>query len=215
MDMQALPPKKLDSLPLALDLGERTALAIFFSAMVWSFLRSWQETGNIVSLMLLGSEGTVVAFLLIRRFTSEISLRPLDWIIALLGTTAPLLVRPTDSEPLVSILYVCVPLMLVGFFLQLAAKLTLARSFGVVPANRGVKIDGPYRILRHPMYAGYLLTQIAYLLNDPSVWNLAVYVAAFGLQVGRILAEERVLNRDPAYRQFAAAVPYRLAPGIF
>jgi protein-S-isoprenylcysteine O-methyltransferase Ste14 len=215
LDMQALPPKKIEPLPLALDLVERTALAIFFSAMVWSFSRSWYETGNVISLMLIGSEGTVVAFLLIRRFTSEISLRPMDWIVALLGTTAPLLVRPTDNEPLVSIFYVCVPLMLAGFTLQIAAKLILARSFGVVPANRGVKVDGPYRILRHPMYAGYLLTQIAYVLNDPSFWNASVYSVALGLQISRILAEERVLNCDPAYREFALAVPYRLAPGIF
>jgi protein-S-isoprenylcysteine O-methyltransferase Ste14 len=139
----------------------------------------------------------------------------LDWIVAVLGTTAPLLVRPSGDQALVSVLYVCVPLMLAGFFLQFAAKLTLARSFGVVAANRGVKIDGPYRILRHPMYAGYLLTQIAFLLNEPSVWNAAVYSVALALQVCRILAEERVLNRDPAYRKFVAAVPYRLAPGIF
>jgi protein-S-isoprenylcysteine O-methyltransferase Ste14 len=156
-----------------------------------------------------------VAFLLIRRSTSEISLRPVDWIVAVLGTTAPLLVRPSGGEALVSVYYVCVPLMLAGFFLQFAAKLTLARSFGVVPANRGVKIDGPYRILRHPMYAGYLLTQIAFVLNDPTLWNAAVYSVALGLQISRILAEVRVLNCDPAYREFAVAVPYRLAPGIF
>jgi protein-S-isoprenylcysteine O-methyltransferase Ste14 len=213
--MQAFPPKKSDVLRVALDLVERTALVIFFSAMVWSFLLSWRETGNIISLMLIGSEGAVVAFLLIRRFTTEISLRPMDWVVALLGTTAPLLVRPSGETALVSVSYICVPLMLAGFFLQIAAKLTLARSFGVVPANRGVKIDGPYRILRHPMYAGYLLTQIAFLLNDPSIWNASVYSVALGLQIGRILAEERVLNRDPTYRKFAAAVPYRLAPGIF
>src|SRR3712207_5654835 len=112
-------------------------------------------------------------------------------------------------------LFRSVPLMLAGFMLQIAAKMTLRRSFGVVAANRGVKVGGPYRVIRHPMYAGYLLTQIGFLLTNPSVWNASIYAIALGFQISRILAEERVLSRDASYRAFTAAVPYRLAPGIF
>lgn len=205
---------RLARLPLALDLAERTVLAAFFGAMAWSLLGSWWETGNILSLILLISEGSVVVLLLIRRFTSDVSMRPDDWLIALLGTTAPLLVRPTGGEPLASVL-VCMPLMLAGLAVQVAAKLTLRRSFGVVAANRGLKTGGPYAVVRHPMYAGYFITQIAFLLSNPSLWNVVVYAIAAGLQISRILAEERVLSRDPSYRAFAAAVRYRLAPGIF
>ncbi len=199
---------------LALDLAERAALALFFSAMWWSFLRSWQETGNIINLILLVSEGSVVAFVLLRRFTDDVSLRPADWLIALFGTLAPLLVRPTEGGALAPA-YICGPLMLAGMAVQIGAKLTLRRSFGVVPANRGVKVGGPYRIVRHPMYAGYFLTQIGFLLTNPSLWNALVYAIAVGLQISRILAEERLLNYDPSYRAFTAAVRYRLAPGIF
>lgn len=199
---------------LALDLAERAVVAIFFSAMAWSFLRSWQETGNIVSLIMLMSEASVVAFVLMRRFACDMSMRPADWLIAMLGTLAPLLVRPTSDGALAPAL-VCVPLMLTGLTVQIAAKLTLCRSFGVVAANRGVQVGGPYRLVRHPMYAGYFMMQIAFLLTNPSVWNAFVYLVGFGAQVSRILAEERVLGRDPAYAAFAGAVRYRLAPGIF
>jgi protein-S-isoprenylcysteine O-methyltransferase Ste14 len=199
---------------LALDLAERIALALFFGHLAWNLLHSWIETDSLVSLILLVSEASVVAFVLIRRSTADISMRPTDWFIALLGTTAPLLVRPTGGAALAPEL-VCVPLILAGLGLQIAAKLTLRRSFGVVPANRGVKIGGPYRMVRHPMYAGYLVTQVAFLLTYPSIWNAVVYALALCFQIGRILAEERVLSRDPSYRAFSAAVPNRLVPGLF
>ena len=205
---------KMAARAVALDLIERAAVAVFFGAMACSLLTSWQESGNIVSLVLLLSESSVVVFVVIRRYTSDVSVQPLDWLIALLGTTAPLLVRPTGGEPLVP-LSVCAPLMLAGMVLQVAAKFALSRSFGVVAANRGVKIGGPYRLVRHPMYAGYVMTQIAFLLTNPSAWNAAVYGFALACQIGRILAEERVLVRDPSYRAFAAAVPYRLVPRVF
>jgi protein-S-isoprenylcysteine O-methyltransferase Ste14 len=202
------------SLLLVLDLIERAAVAVFFTAMAWSFLYLWQESGSIVSLILLLSESSVVVFVLIRRSTSQVSVRPIDWLVALLGTTAPLLARPGGGEAWASI-FMCVPLMLAGLALQIAAKLALNRSFGVVAANRGVKVSGPYRLVRHPMYAGYLMTQIAFLLTNPSAWNMAVYASAIVFQISRILAEERVLGQDPSYRAFATTVPYRLAPGIF
>ena len=205
---------KMAARAVALDLIERAAVAVFFGAMACSLLTSWQESGNIVSLVLLLSESSVVVFVVIRRYTSDVSVQPLDWLIALLGTTAPLLVRPIGGEPLVP-LSVCAPLMLAGMVLQVAAKFALSRSFGVVAANRGVKIGGPYRLVRHPMYSGYVMTQIPFLLTNPSAWNAAVYGFALACQIGRILAEERVLVRDPSYRAFAAAVPYRLVPRVF
>jgi protein-S-isoprenylcysteine O-methyltransferase Ste14 len=187
---------------------------VYFGAMSWSFLIHWQNTGDIAALILLTSEGSVVLFVLIRRFTADVSMRPMDWFVALLGTMVPLLGRPTGGDPLAPAL-VYVSLMLVGVVIQIGAKFSLRRSFGMVAANRGVKVGGPYRIVRHPMYAGYILTQIGFFLSNPSYWNAMVYGTALALQISRILAEERVLSVDPAYRDFAVAVPYRLAPRIF
>jgi len=64
------------SLLLALDLRERAAVAAFFAAMARSFFRSWQEGGSIVGLIMLLSESSVVVFVLIRRSTSNVSVRP-------------------------------------------------------------------------------------------------------------------------------------------
>lgn len=207
-------PQKISiRLPFVLDVIERVVLAVFFSFLTWTFLRDWHETGNISFLILIVSEGSVVAFVLIRRFASDVSMRPGDWLLALLGSTAPLLVQPTGGEGSAPAL-LCVPLMLAGFAVQIAAKFTLRRSFGAVAANRGVKASGPYRLIRHPMYAGYFMTQIGFLLLNPSAWNTAIYAAGFAFQIGRILAEERVLGHDPKYREFASIVRYRLVPGV-
>ncbi|HEU4519631.1 MAG TPA: isoprenylcysteine carboxylmethyltransferase family protein [Microvirga sp.] len=213
--MQPPSPEAPAGAALAADLAERAVLAVFFSAMSWSFLRSWLEAGGVASLILLVSEASVVVMVLARRRTSAVSLSPAEWLIAFLGTAAPLLARPVEGGAFLVTPLVCVPLMLAGFAIQIAAKFTLRRSFGVVAANRGVKVGGPYRIVRHPMYAGYVLTQIGFLTVNPTPWNLAVYALAFGLQISRIRAEERILGRDAAYRAFAATVRYRLAPGIF
>jgi protein-S-isoprenylcysteine O-methyltransferase Ste14 len=50
---------------------------------------------------------------------------------------------------------------------------------------------------------------------SPTLWNLAVYVICHGLQVPRLLAEERLLAADPAYRAYQARVRWRLIPGVF
>ena len=105
--------------------------------------------------------------------------------------------------------------MLAGFFIQVCAKLALGRSFGCVAANRGLKFAGPYRFVRHPMYLGYLLTHVGFLVVNASAWNVATYVICYGLQVPRLLAEERWLGRDERYRKYARVVRFRLIPGIF
>ena len=110
---------------------------------------------------------------------------------------------------------ICLLIIIGGIFTQITAKIVLGRSFGVVAANRGVKVAGPYRIIRHPMYAGYTITHIGLLLSMPSLLNAALYTLAFSFQVVRILREEAVLVRSEDYRDFCSRVRYRLLPGVF
>ena len=196
-----------------LDLIERVVVLALYGPLCYS-LGTAALAGSWADLILLLSEGTVVFFILIRRSTRDMSVKLGDWLFAVAGTAMPLLVRAGGDGPLVSTLF-CTPLMLLGFFLQVSAKLTLRRSFGIIAANRGVKIGGPYAFIRHPMYAGYFLTQIGFLLLNPTWWNLSVYLIAFSSQVVRILSEERLLTEDPGYRAFRESVPYRLIPGVF
>jgi protein-S-isoprenylcysteine O-methyltransferase Ste14 len=183
--------------------------------MMLTFVHDWLDGGSVNTAILLVSEGAVLVFVLFRRFTEDVSLRPGDWALALVGSGAPLLVQPAHVGSSAGLAAFSTILMLAGLLVQLAAKLTLRRSFGAVAANRGVKIGGPYRLVRHPMYAGYLLTHIGFIMTNPSAWNALAYGVCFIAQIGRILAEEKLLGADSKYRDFAARVRFRLIPGVF
>jgi len=199
---------------LRLDLVEKIVVTALLGILAARLVPNAIASGDILPILLVGSETLVVAFLLLRRQTSDISLNWRDWLFGLSGTLAPLLVTASSGQPIVPPA-LCGILMMLGICLNVSAKLTLRRSFGVVAANRGVKIGGPYRLVRHPMYAGYLLTQIGFLLSGPTLWNICVYGLALGLQVARIHAEEQVLGKDPAYAAMTQRVRYRLLPLVF
>ena len=71
-----------------------------------------------------------------------------------------------------------VALSCAGLAVVIAGKITLGRSFALMPANRGVVSTGLYRIVRHPIYMGYLVTHVAFLVASPSLWNIVALVAA-------------------------------------
>jgi protein-S-isoprenylcysteine O-methyltransferase Ste14 len=99
--------------------------------------------------------------------------------------------------------------------IQVHAKLSLGRSFGCVAANRGLKFGGPYQFVRHPMYFGYLMTHLGFLLVNPTAWNVSTYVLCYSMQIPRLLCEERLLSKDQDYQRYARLVHFRLIPGIF
>jgi protein-S-isoprenylcysteine O-methyltransferase Ste14 len=84
-----------------------------------------------------------------------------------------------------------------------------------MPANRGIVSSGLYRAVRHPIYAGYLVTHLAFLVANPSARNIAVLVAADVALVVRSLYEERTLRRDEGYGAYCRMVRWRLVPRVF
>jgi len=195
-----------------LDLIEQITVAVLYA---WLTLRLWPSelsVANWYPLLILPSEGLVVFLLLIRRTTDRISTSLWDWSVAAAGTTLALLIGK-GGAPIFGLLGPC--LMVSGLVMHLGAKLSLWKSFGLVAANRGVKSGGAYRVVRHPMYAGYIVSQLGFLLVAPSLWNAAVYAAAWALLIARIHAEERVLSEDANYGAYKALVRYRLLPYVF
>lgn len=196
------------------DVVERVAVSALLAALSYRTVTMAVATGDYSNIVLLASEAAMAFFILIRRRTQAMSMRGQDWALACAGTLLPLLVEPDQGHPLAPEA-LCVALMTFGFCLHLSAKLTLRRSFGVVAANRGVRIGGPYGFIRHPMYAGYALTHVGFLLAGPNLWNFALYTVLTAVQIARIEAEEHLLREDPAYRCFMARVPYRLIPHVY
>jgi protein-S-isoprenylcysteine O-methyltransferase Ste14 len=199
---------------ILLDWGERTAILALYGWLVARMVASYLSHGALIDLLLLPSEGLVVLLILVRRDASVISRRPADWMLGFSATSAALLVYPGVGRPLVPVT-LAATMLLMGLLVQVHAKLVLGRSFGCVPANRGLKFAGPYRYVRHPMYLGYLISHVAFFSANPTVWNLGVYLLCYGLQVPRLLAEERLLSQDPRYLDYMSRVRYRLIPRVF
>ena len=97
----------------------------------------------------------------------------------------------------------------------IAGKLSLGRSFGLMPANRGVVSSGLYRLVRHPIYLGYLITHSGFLAANPTVWNIVMLVGADIALMWRAVCEEQTLGKDAAYREYLQTVRWRVLPGVF
>ena len=75
---------------------------------------------------------------------------------------------------------------------------------------------GPYRVVRHPGYAGNLLALFGIVLALGSVWTLIPAAVAAIITVIRTALEDRTLQEElPGYRNYARRVRYRLIPGIY
>lgn len=152
----------------------------------------------------------VILLLLQRRGDWTVKAYPI--VVAMIGTGVALCVVP-EGRAFISNA-ASLTLIMTGATFALGAKLFLGRSFGVIPANRGVKSMGVYRIVRHPMYLGYMIHHVGFLLIYFSWWNLAVYAVAWLTLYLRTVEEEKFLRQDEAYRQYAAKVRYKLVPGL-
>lgn len=196
--------------PRVLDRIEQAVILLMWAVFAWRMIHTPNAYGPAVMI----SETAVMLFTLIRRPTGAISLRLGDWLLATTATAAPLLIIPVDNS-FPALAEVGIFLLFLGNCWQAWAKLILRRSFGITPANRGVKITGAYRFMRHPMYAGYLLVHLGVLVVMFSPYNLAIYAIGWTAQILRLLAEERLLGEDPAYRDYMRQVRWRLIPGVF
>ncbi len=99
--------------------------------------------------------------------------------------------------------------------LSLASLLSLGRRFGVFPALRGLVTRGPYRLVRHPMYLAYVISDIGYNLQEWNSGTALMVIVGWASLLYRIHAEERVLSRDAGWSSYIALVRHRLLPGLW
>jgi protein-S-isoprenylcysteine O-methyltransferase Ste14 len=110
-------------------------------------------------------------------------------------------------------------LMLVGIALRWYAIALLGRSFTVTvvtQAGQRVMDLGPYRCVRHPSYAGSLLTIVGVLVADANPVSFLGLILALLAYSYRIRIEEAVLSRDlgEPYRAYMRRTR-RLIPLVF
>ncbi len=87
-----------------------------------------------------------------------------------------------------------------------------------IQTDRGHEVcdSGPYRIVRHPGYAGNILPLAGIVLAFSSLWTIIPAAAALIIAVTRTVLEDRTLQEElPGYLDYAQRVRYRLFPGLF
>jgi protein-S-isoprenylcysteine O-methyltransferase Ste14 len=137
---------------------------------------------------------------------------------AVLGTNlifiGIIFLTPRDDLP-ISVHLISALLILVGNVCAVYTVAHLGRSFSIMAEARRLVTNGPYRVIRHPLYLAEQLSVIGTSILYASPTMLALLLVQFGFQVRRMLNEEAVLAASfpeyAAYRQQTS----RIIPGIW
>lgn len=162
-------------------------------------------------LMLVQAEFTI--FFLIRRKSLVITNKPSDYLVALIGTFCMFFFRPAEYSLIsADVAYIAIFTVII---LELLSYLSLNKSLGIVPANRGVQVNGMYAFIRHPIYLCHFLYYVVFLLSNVSVYNFFIFIICTTLQIIRMYKEEGLLIKDEVYKKYKKNVRWRVLPGIF
>jgi len=196
------------------DFAARQVVGVLFALMSINLLGDFLRIGHVTGLLLLVSESLVVVLTVVRRPALQVDRSIAAGLITVVSTLGPTLLRASNEPGLVPDAVTAL-MSVAGLSVEIAGKLTLGRSFGLVPANRGVVVQGPYAIVSHPIYTGYLLTHLAFLMAHPRMLNVAILLVGDAALIVRALLEERVLGGDATYREYCRRVSWHLLPGVF
>jgi protein-S-isoprenylcysteine O-methyltransferase Ste14 len=194
------------------ELASKIVILALFSAMASALAQDFARTAHVTGLLMLVSEALVVALTLVRRTAAIVDRTWTARVLTMFATFGPPLVRPSSVAAAPESLTIVISAT--GLIIVVLGKLSLGRSFGFTPANRGVVSTGLYRIVRHPIYLGYLITHVGFVVANPADWNLAVLAAADVALMLRAVREERTLALDDEYRAYMARVRWRIVPGV-
>ena len=137
----------------------------------------------------------------------------------LVGTTMLLVVgafpNPVLLTPPAVVRGISATLALGAFALGVYGLLYLRRSLSIIPEARRLVTGGPYRLIRHPLYAAEILAAFALVLARPGLWATLMLVPFIAVQMLRARFEEGLLSRIfPEYKLYAAHTP-RLIPLVW
>lgn len=133
-----------------------------------------------------------------------------DLVIALLGTFTVSLLQDKHSWENTEVFPTIVQVTgIAGWAWSLS---TLGRSFGIVAADRGLVKHGPYRFIRHPVYAFEILFFLGYFAAVPTLRSGIIISVWIIFQCMRIIREERIID---GYQAYTNSVRWRLIPFVW
>jgi protein-S-isoprenylcysteine O-methyltransferase Ste14 len=126
--------------------------------------------------------------------------------------------RMQDSDWSLPVRVTGIVLALAGLGLCVWAIRALGPAMTAMPEPREqapIATDGPYRLVRHPVYTGVLVLAVGYSVARSSwagILLAAVLAVLFDLKARY---EERLLASDPDYQRLRAATPRRFLPRLY
>ncbi|WP_439899734.1 methyltransferase family protein [Paraburkholderia phymatum] len=210
-----VPPVSVRTVDVLFEVTARVCAAVMMGIFSYAAILHWlADPGRVTLLLLVVTQCFTVGLSLFARVPVRRDLTPFAYICSMGATYYFLAVQLRPGFQIVPEV-VGAAFQVAGISWQLFAKASLRRSFGILPANRGVVSTGAYRFVRHPMYLGYFVEDIGFLLSNFGIQNLLVFGSQFALQACRIAREERLLSDDALYRAYRMNVRYRALPGLY
>jgi len=162
----------------------------FYALVIWAYLRRGPARAT---------SGSVTAH------AAAVTASWLPFVLPLVHGSPP----GTARQALADVLLVC------GTAWAVWSLRFLGRNVSVLAQARDVVERGPYRWVRHPLYAGEIVSALGVALTANSAAAVALWVLLCGLQAYRALREEQVLLQAlPAYRGYRSRTA-ALLPGVF
>jgi protein-S-isoprenylcysteine O-methyltransferase Ste14 len=197
----------------------------------------WQAWVFSVLIFVAGIGGRILAEkrhpgILVERATSEKTLNAKSWDKVLsplmaISLTFPLVIvagldHRYEWTPLFSTWINILGLGLIALGYAFAAWALIENRFFSstvrIQTDRGHSVcdSGPYRIVRHPGYAGNLLALAGIIMGLNTMWTLIPAAVALVIAVIRTALEDKTLHEElTGYQDYARRVRYRLFPGIY
>jgi len=189
-------------------------LGVMWAIFAVSTWMTWSRTHSVVALLLFCVNTLFAVLFVTRRHSKAISNDPKDWMIT--AATILLSFSLRVAQPAGEFARgASQGIQGAAVLLILISLVALGRSFGLIPANRGVKTHSLYSWVRHPLYSGEILFYFGFVLGNLSLLNAVIFTCIIlGLSV-RASSEERLLKKDQTYADYLKRVRFRFFPGIY
>jgi protein-S-isoprenylcysteine O-methyltransferase Ste14 len=211
-----------------MDIGRLTILPIFSLlvvanlAGVYADVKALEQVSTIkvatlIHHMLLICFYSLVLFLYFIRSaakstTKSLIAKTIALIASFLPFAIPFLGSSSDNS---GIMFSANLITIFGMLISLYSLGALGRSFSIIPQARMLVRTGPYRLVRHPLYLGELISLTGIVLARFSISATTIYCLIVALQIYRALQEERLLaDIFPEYQSYSLKKA-RFLPGIF
>jgi protein-S-isoprenylcysteine O-methyltransferase Ste14 len=156
-----------------------------------------------------------VAFVIGRPLPTRQDLSAPSMVIVAAALAWPLIFMALDYKPVLPSTAAAVA-QIFSILLMFATIFALGGNFSVFPQYRKIVVRGPYAMIRHPLYAAYLIFDAVFACEQQSALAIMFWVTECLILAWRADREEKLLTHSaPDYIEYLSDVRYRFLPLIY